>query len=141
MKNRFVSLMVIALPITALLIYCAGGRGGNSESSVQVIGRVILLPDSTGVAGATVRTEPMSSFMETYSDGSFQMSDGLLEGRYTFIAQYKGIEGKSSIELQPSNQNFVIIMLGKEIDMKDWEAQKKATGTRGTTRQITTYTR
>lgn len=140
MKKRFFSIVVLVSALTLLFIYCAGNRSGSGKGdAIEAIGMVILLPDSTAVSGATVRTEPMSSYVETYSDGSFRMAEGLTEGRYAFIAQYNGIEGTTNTDLQANSNNFVIIMLGKVYDMKDWTAGKKAAGSSGPGGTVQTY--
>lgn len=132
-----------------LVLCCIVGCGSSkkqvtaNDSALIVSGRVIL-PDSSGVSGAIVRTSPPSETVAADQDGWFNLTRLPGPNEYTFVAQHPDgafEEGRTTARVEyGNNEGVVFIVIGKSqrmdlLDPGDRSLQnrrrgKKRTGTR-----------
>jgi len=101
-------------------------QDGDARPSVRdpnqiFVSGLVIKPDSTPVAGAFVRTDPVSENRISDDDGQFSFSLISAPGEYTFIATVEDPEYNESLEGRTTTvvafgeqRGPVVIMIGKE---------------------------
>ena len=121
--------------IMFILWHCAGtNQSGSNELTVT---GVVLFPDSTWVQGAKVTTVPPSTVVQTNVDGSFEIEYGLKPGIFEFVAEYEKKEGRSRAKVQYGDNGEIVIIIGKEIDLQQIDANKLRKSTKGSGKKRT----
>ncbi len=125
----------------ALLLIATSGCGGSNQttdtttSDGLVVSGLVILPDSSGVANAFVRTEPPSENLATDEQGRFTMTRLPSPGEYTFVAthpdaQYEDLEGRTTAVVAFGQAGLVYIIIGKTQRMDLLETGQQALPTR-----------
>lgn len=144
MKVTLLTSLVVSL-ILAIHIGCAssGSQRNTVDSGLVVSGRVIL-PDSSAVPGAFVRTEPPSENLAADNEGWFSVTRLPGPNEYTFVAEHPDgafDEGRTTARVEYGDtEGIIYIVIGKTqrmdlLDPGDRSLQnrrrgKKRTGTR-----------
>lgn len=145
-SSRLPAVAALLLVLALAAAGCRGTRNATAPEERLIVGGYVMLPDSSAVADAFVRTEPASENIATNAEGRFQFTRLPGPGEYTFIAthpdpEYQNLEGRTTtvVEYSP-NARMVYIIIGKtqRMDLLETGQQalparsrgKKRTGTR-----------
>ena len=143
---RLVLAGLVAVLLGSLLTGCRSSRDAARDDDQLIVEGVVLLPDSSAVANAFVRTEPPTENIATDGQGRFQFTRLPAPGEYTFVAthpdpQYQNLDGRTTTTVEYSpDVRMIYIIIGKtqRMDLLDTGQQavparsrgKKRTGTR-----------
>lgn len=135
MPRRFFWPTLFAFLLLIGLGGCSGSQQTTEPTSDLVVHGLVILPDSSSVANAFVRTEPPSENLAADAAGRFTLTRLPAPGEYTFVAthpdpQFEELEGRTTAVVAYGQTATIYVIIGKTQRMDLLETGQQALPTR-----------